>query len=165
MRAALWSVCLLPLILAPAAPLAGPHPGVAMAAASADADDDDQDDHKDMEPTPEQKMQARFPQPARVGFLIGLPLLDDGDSTIGFIRDVVRTQDGKIKLIVPIGGWFGYFPNRAVAVPIEAVAILARQVDVIDIPRADLEAAPTWDPALGMPIDRNAMVAIALGRR
>src|SRR4051794_4277315 len=35
--------------------------------------------------TPEQRMGRRFPQPVRVGFLIGLPLLDWNDSTIGYI--------------------------------------------------------------------------------
>jgi hypothetical protein len=58
--------------------------------------------------TPEQRMQRRFPQPVRVGDLIGLPVLDYGDSTIGYIRQVVRTPDDKIKLIVPYGHWFGW---------------------------------------------------------
>ena len=34
----------------------------------------------------EARMQMRFPQPVRVGDLIGLPVLDDGDSTLGRVR-------------------------------------------------------------------------------
>ncbi|MCX7314642.1 MAG: hypothetical protein WCG92_14940 [Hyphomicrobiales bacterium] len=90
--------------------------------------------------TPEEKMSRRFPQPVRVGFLVGLPVLDWEDSTIGFIQQVVRTPDGKIKLIVPYYPRFGWVRDggfldrwrRPVAVPIETVAILARQVDALD---------------------------------
>src|SRR4051812_21390625 len=50
--------------------------------------------------SPEEKMRRRFPQPVRVGDLIGLPLLDWDDSTLGYVRHVVRTPEGKIQLIV-----------------------------------------------------------------
>jgi hypothetical protein len=134
------------------------------AADKATADKDDDNDN-DAEPSPEDKMEARFPQPVRVGFLIGLPLLDGGDNTIGYIRDVVRTADGKIQLIVGVGGWFGYFAKRDVAVPLETVAILARQVDVLDRSREQVESAPTWDPSKGTPVDRNETIRIAIARR
>src|SRR5437763_34063 len=44
--------------------------------------------------TPEDRMNRRYPQPVRVGFLIGLPVLDQRDSTYGYIRAVVRTGAG-----------------------------------------------------------------------
>ena len=72
-------------------------------------------------------MQRRFPQPARVGDLIGLPVLDDDDRTIGHIKHVVRTQAGKLQLIVTYGGFLGW-RQRLVAVPIEVVAIAGRQL-------------------------------------
>jgi len=53
--------------------------------------------------SPEETMARRFPQPVRVGDLIGLPVLDDQDSTIGYIHEVVRTPTGKIQLVVPYG--------------------------------------------------------------
>src|ERR1700693_486772 len=58
--------------------------------------------------TPEEKMNKRFPQPVRVGFLIGLPVLDDDDNTLGRVQQVVRTPEGKISLIVSYGGSFGW---------------------------------------------------------
>jgi hypothetical protein len=36
----------------------------------------------------------RFPQPARVGDLIGLRVLDRNSSTLGYVRQVVRTAAG-----------------------------------------------------------------------
>src|SRR5262245_37203503 len=54
--------------------------------------------------SPEEKMQRRYPQPVRVGDLIGLPVLDDQDRTLGRVKSIVRTVDGKIQLIVPYGG-------------------------------------------------------------
>jgi hypothetical protein len=116
------------------------------------------------EPSPEEKMRRRFPQPVRVGFLVGLPLLDWNDSTIGFVTDVVRTPEGKIQLVVPVGGWFGR-GGRPVAVPIETVAILARQIDLLDLMRDDLAKLPTFDGKGATPIDRNETIRIAITRR
>jgi PRC-barrel domain len=75
----------------------------------------------------------RFPQKVKVGDLIGLPMLDDNDVTLGRVQRVVRTPEGKIKLIVGYSKWFGWF-GRPVAVPIEVVAILARQIASLDMP-------------------------------
>src|ERR1700694_40 len=47
-----------------------------------------------------ERMNRRFPQPVRVGDLIGLPVLDDRASTLGFVRQVVRTAAGKTVLVV-----------------------------------------------------------------
>src|SRR5436853_5554938 len=60
--------------------------------------------------TPEERMSRRYPQPVKVGFLIGLPMLDEGDSTYGYIREVVRTGEGKIALVVPYRAWLGWAP-------------------------------------------------------
>ena len=85
-------------------------------------------------------MGRRFPQPVRVGDLIGLPLLDWDNSTLGYVRHVVRTPEGKIQLIVNQGRLFGW-GGRLVQVPIEAVAILARQIDLLDISMEEFRAA------------------------
>lgn len=116
------------------------------------------------EPSPEERMRRRFPQPVRVGFLVGLPILDWNDSTIGFVTDVVRTSDGKIQLIMPEGGWFGR-GGRPVALPIETVAILARQIAELDLGRDDIAKLPTFDGKGAAPIDRNETIRIAITRR
>jgi len=114
--------------------------------------------------SPEAIMGRRFPQKVRVGDLIGLPMLDDNDVTLGHVQRVVRTPEGKIKLVVGYSRWFGWF-GRPVAVPIEVVAILARQIASLDMPPSEYEAAPTWTEGRDMPIPDDAIIRIALTRR
>src|SRR5271170_390158 len=114
--------------------------------------------------SPEAIMNRRFPQKVRVGDLIGLPMLDDNDVTLGRVERVVRTPEGKIKLIVGYSKWFGWF-GRPVAVPIEVVAILARQIASLDMPPSEYEAAPTWTEGKDMPIPDNEIIRIAVTRR
>jgi hypothetical protein len=112
----------------------------------------------------DERMNRRFPQPVRVGDLIGLPVLDDGDSTIGFVRQVVRTPQGKIKLIVSYSRWFGWF-GRPVAVPIEVVGILGRQLASLDMPPSEYAAAPTWQGNDATVLPNDASIRVALARR
>ncbi len=112
----------------------------------------------------EARMSRRFPQKVRVGDLIGLPMLDDNDVTLGHVRKVVRTPEGKIRLIVSYSPWFGWF-GRPVAVPIEAVAILGRQIASIEMPPKEYEAAPTWTDGRDQAIPENDIIRIAITRR
>ena len=113
---------------------------------------------------PEAKMARRFPQKVRVGDLIGLPMLDGNDVTLGNVQKVVRTPAGKIKLIVSYSKWFGWF-GRPVAVPIEVVAILGRQIDSLDMEPDDYAEAPTWTPGNDKTIPDNEIIRIAIARR
>jgi hypothetical protein len=129
--------------------------------------------HDGPKPSPEVLMNRRYPQPVRTGDLIGLPLLDYDDSTIGYVRDVIRTQDGKIFLIVPYGRWLGWlraggpfdWNRRLVGVPIETVAILARQINAIDMSREDIDQLPAFQNAGVHPVPPDEIIKIALGRR
>ncbi len=114
--------------------------------------------------TPEQRMNKRFPQNVRVGDLVGLPVQDYGDRVLGYVTDVVRTADGKIVLVMPEGGWFGH-GGRPVPIPIETVAILARHLNLLDIPRDDVGKLPTWNAVDSTPIGRDEIIRIAIGRR
>ena len=100
----------------------------------------------------------------RAGDLIGLPVLDFDDLTIGYVRQVVRKADDSIVLIVPYGGFLG-LNKRPVAVPIETVVILARQLDALDFTRDDFKKAPAWMAAEGREIAASDMISIGLGRR
>ena len=113
-----------------------------------------------------ERMNRRFPQPARVGDLIGLPVLDDSASTLGYVAQVVRTPAGKIVLIVSYSRWFGFFGwfTRPVAVPIEAVGIEGRQIASLDMARDEYAAAPTWQPGGATPLPADATIRIALAR-
>jgi hypothetical protein len=113
--------------------------------------------------TAEARMQARFPQPVRIGDLIGLPLLDDGHRTLGYVREVVRTKNDKIELIVGYGGLFGW-GVRPVAVPIEVVGIRGRELASLDMPRSEYAGAPTWQASDTTVLPRDATIRVALCR-
>jgi hypothetical protein len=114
--------------------------------------------------TPEARFNRRFPQKARVGDLIGLPVLDDDDVTLGHVQKVAKTPEGKIRLIVSYSRWFGWF-GRPVAVPIEVVVILGRQIDSVDMKPDEYAAAPTWLEGKDEIVGENEVIRIALGRR
>ena len=114
--------------------------------------------------TPEQRMQKRFPQPARAGDLIGLPLLDWNDRTIGRIKFIVRTKSDKIQLIITNGGFLGW-RQRLVAVPIEVVAIAGRQLSALDMTWAEIDAAPTWNSDLTSLVAPDEIIKVALYKR
>ena len=115
--------------------------------------------------TPEQRMQRRFPQPVRVGDLIGLPVLDDSHRTLGFVREVVRTPQDEIDFIVAyrLCGWCGW-GARLVAVPIEVVGISGREIASLDMPRSEYAAAPTWRKADAMVLSNDDSIRMALAR-
>ena len=110
-----------------------------------------------------ERMRRRFPQAVRVGDLIGLPVLDDSDRTLGYIRQVVRTPQHKIELIVAYGGFFGW-GARPVAVPIEVVGIEGRQLPSLDMPRSQYAAAPTWRATDDTLVPNDDSISVALAR-
>jgi hypothetical protein len=105
----------------------------------------------------------RFPQPARVGDLVGLPVLDLNSSTLGYVREIVRTSAGKIEFVVGYSWFWGWF-GRPVAVPLEALGIEGRQLVSLDMPRSEYAAAPTWHDAAATPLPADAIVRVALSR-
>jgi hypothetical protein len=114
--------------------------------------------------SPEAKMARRFPQKIRTGDLVGLPVLDDNDVTLGHVREVVRDPQGKIRLIVGYSAWFGWF-GRPVAVPIEVVAILGRQLASLDMQPEEYRRAPTWMAGGDQRIPDDEIIRIAITRR
>jgi hypothetical protein len=110
-----------------------------------------------------ERMLKRFPQPVRVGDLIGLPVLKENASTLGHVRQVVRTPKGSIELIVSyskLWGWFG----RPVAVPIEVVGIEGLQLVSLDMDEQEYARAPTWQENDTIALSNDATIRIALAR-
>ena len=93
-----------------------------------------------------------------------LEYLDDQDVTIGFVRKVVRTPQGKILLLVSQGGWLGW-GERLVAAPIEVMAIFGRQLASLDMEPKEYASASTWVESGGTPIPEDEIIRIALARR
>jgi hypothetical protein len=88
----------------------------------------------------EVRMLRRFPQPVRVGDLIGLPVIDENHRAIG---------------------WFGW-EARAVAVPIEVVGIQGRELASLGMPRGGYVTAPAWRQTDETAISDDESVKIAL---
>ena len=113
--------------------------------------------------TAEQRMRARYPQPVRVGDLIGLPVLDDNARTLGYVRKIVRTNENKIELVVDCRGFLNW-RSRPVAVPVEVVGIAGRQISSLDMPRSAYASAPTWQSAGVQTLPADSMIRIALSQ-
>jgi hypothetical protein len=111
-----------------------------------------------------ERMRRRFPQPATVASLIGIPLIDENARTLGYVRRVVRTPQGATKFIIAYGGFLGW-GTRLIAVPIEVVGIAGRQLISLDMPASDYVAAPTWRPDGEDVIPDAASIRVALARR
>jgi len=122
------------------------------------------DPHDD---SPRARMARRWPQKVRVDTLIGLPVNDDGDRTLGIIHQVVRAPDGSIKLIVAYNrtfSWFGWF-TRPVAVPIEVVAMYGRQLASLDMQPDAYAAVPTWTAGADRALAPDEVIRVALTKR
>jgi hypothetical protein len=122
------------------------------------------DDDKQPELTPEQKMAKRYPQRVRVSFLLGLPVLDENSSIIGHVQAVVRTPEGKIQLVMPLGGFLG-IGARLIPIPVEIVGMLGAQVAVIDMPADRFMSSPTWTSTRARPLDPSETILVAITRR
>ena len=86
---------------------------------------------------------AAATNPVRVADLIDLPIVDESKSALGRVRAVVRTDEDKIQLLLPLGGLSG-FGERLVPIPIESVAVTGPQVTVVDMPPDRFQKSPTW---------------------
>ena len=129
---------------------------------SGDNDDDKGDDSDDDKPeTPEQVFEDRYPQPVHVSDIVGKPMIQTDNTPIGMVRHVVRGADGKMRLVVPYGGFLG-FGARLVAVPLELVASIGTAIVSLDMHADDYAKAPTWRSGDGtkLPLDTPMRVAI-----
>jgi hypothetical protein len=114
------------------------------------------------QPTPEEQRAAqRFPQPVRVSDLVGRPVLDENSSIMGYVRAVVRTTEGKVQLLMPLGGLFG-LGTRLVPIPVESVAMLGAQVAVVDMPPHRFNKTPTWYGSNSEPLAAAEIVHVGV---
>jgi PRC-barrel domain protein len=105
----------------------------------------------------------RFPQPTRVGDLIGMPVLDLNSKTLGNVQQVVRSPTGEIEFIIGYSQWWGWL-GRPVAVPLEALGIEGGHLVSLDMQPNEYDAAPTWHPTGSTPLPADATVRVALSR-
>ncbi|MGA8694302.1 MAG: PRC-barrel domain-containing protein [Xanthobacteraceae bacterium] len=105
----------------------------------------------------------RFPQPARVGDLIAMPVLDLDSKTLGYVQQIVQAPAGQIEFIVGYSRWWGW-SGRLVAVPLEALGIEGGHLVSLDMQPSEYDAAPTWQDTGITPLPADATVRVALSR-
>lgn len=90
----------------------------------------------------------RFPQPVRVGDLIGRTVLQPLESQpiLGHVRQVVRAADGTLAVVVDYDGFLD-ITARPIAVPVDAMTLLGQAMQIVGFTPAQLDAFPTFDAA------------------
>ena len=112
-------------------------------------------------PAPAQTM-APVANPVRVADLIDLPIVDGDKVPLGRVRGVARSDEGKIELLMPLGGLFG-FGERLVPIPIESVALAGAAITVLEVPPDRFQQSPTWYGHKSEPLAAAETVSINRG--
>lgn len=86
----------------------------------------------------------RFPQPVRVGDLIHRTVLEPVESRriLGHVDEVVRLDSGPA-IVMTFGGFFGVGSHK-IAVPLDAMALLGSELEVLDFTPQQLERFPIY---------------------
>ncbi len=105
----------------------------------------------------------RFPQPVRVGDLIGRDVLKpvEAQPVLGHVASVVRRKDGGLDFIIRFGGVLG-IGARPIAVPVEAVALMGEFVAVMDFTPEQLAAFATDDGAADTALATNETIRVGI---
>lgn len=105
----------------------------------------------------------RFPQPVRVGSLVGHQVLRpvEAQDVLGRVAAVARRPDGAVLVVVRLGGVLG-FGSRLVAVPVEATALLSPYLAVMDLSPEQLRALPTFDASGTVPLAADQVIRVGV---
>jgi len=107
----------------------------------------------------------RFPQPVRVGDLLGRDVLRPVESQdiLGHIRRVVRDQNGEILIVVDFGGFFG-FGSRPIAVPADAMVVLGADTEIVAFTPDQLRQFPTFSPTGTTNVTDDTIIKMGLAK-
>jgi hypothetical protein len=107
----------------------------------------------------------RFPQPVRVGDLLGRDVLRPVESqdVLGHVRLLVRDSKGQIMVVIDFGGLFG-LGGRLIAVPADAMVLLGQDVEVVAFTPDELRGFPTFSPSGTAPIVNDAVIEMGLAK-
>ena len=120
-------------------------------------------------PTPElpaaEAAARRFPQPVRVGDLVGRPVLQPLESqpVLGRVSGVVQQPDGAVDVVMDYGGFLG-FGRRPIAVSVDSIALLGADVVVQGLTPAQLDVLPTFDGKTATPVSPDSTIKVGLTR-
>jgi len=115
------------------------------------------------DPGPTELEATRFPQPVRVGDLIGRPILAPLESrpVLGSVVEVVREPRQTLMIVMKRGGFLG-FGGRLIAVPTAALGLLGRELVLLDLTPEQLDASPTFTAGEGDVVAADEQIHMGL---
>ncbi|RVT92139.1 hypothetical protein EOD42_18140 [Rhodovarius crocodyli] len=107
---------------------------------------------------------ARYPQPVRVGDLLGRQVLEDSpqQTVLGRVAGVTRDTEG-VAILVDCCGILG-FGTRRVALPVETMTLLGQFMVARGQDRQSMALLPAVAPARAAPLPVDASIRVGLGR-
>ena len=107
----------------------------------------------------------RFPQPVRVGDLLGREVLRPVESqdVLGRVRRLVRDRDGRIMVVVDFGGFLG-FGARPIAVPVDAIVLLGQDIEIVAFTPDQLRQFPTFSPSGTTDVADDTIIKVGLAK-
>ncbi len=107
----------------------------------------------------------RFPQPVRVGDLLGRSVLQpvESQAVLGTVRELIRGADGALAVVMDFGGFLG-FGTRRIAVPVDAMVLVGDVMEVVAFTPAQLRAFATFDPAGTTPVPPDTVIKVGLAK-
>ena len=107
----------------------------------------------------------RFPQPVRVGQLLGRVVLQpvEKQTVLGHVRGVVRDAGGQVVVVMSFGGFLG-LDTRLIAVPLDAMVLLGDVMEVAAYTLPQLRGLPTFTAAGTTPVAADTVVRVGLAK-
>ena len=107
----------------------------------------------------------RFPQPVRVGDLLGREVLRPVESqdVLGRVRRLVRDGNGQIMVVVDFGGFLG-FGTRPIAVPVDAMVLLGQDMEIVAFTPNQLRQFPTFSPSSTTDVADDTIIKVGLAK-
>jgi hypothetical protein len=107
----------------------------------------------------------RFPQPVRVGDLLGRQVLRPVESqdVLGRVRRLVRDKEGQIVVVVDFGGFLG-FGSRPIAIPVDAMVLLGQDMEIVAFTPGQLQQFPTFSASGTTDIADDTIIKVGLAK-
>jgi hypothetical protein len=107
----------------------------------------------------------RFPQPVKIGQLLGRVVLEpvESQTVLGHVHGVVQDDGGQIMVVINFGGFLG-FGSRLIAVPIDAMVLLGEAMEVAAYTPEQLRKFTTFTEAGTTPVPPDTVVRIGLAK-
>jgi hypothetical protein len=117
-------------------------------------------------PAIKERQDARFPQPVRVGAMVGWPVIQSGGRyrRLGVVVGVFQPTGGDPELVFRYER--GLFqPSRLIAPDLDDVVLVGAMVKIADVEPDDLDKLPSFRVNNGRLLGPNEVVRIGLGKK